>query len=132
MQRVDALAIRAVVTSGTLDWTAVTDGVTQVELPYLANRAAGNAARVPLYIGSSAQEGTTLARSYNLDIPNFSEEQMIYLLSTMTGGNETLNGLFSGLVHSIVETDGLSLFYAAAKSYTELVYQCVSISAPGL
>lgn len=129
MQGVDAMTIRTVVTTSTLDWTAVTDGVTQVELPYLSNRAAGNAAQVPLYIGTSAQEGTTLAGTYNLDIPSFSDEQMIYLLNTMTGGNETLNDLFSSLVHSIVETDGLSLFYAAAKSYTELVYQCVSISA---
>ncbi|OBT50747.1 hypothetical protein VE04_08419 [Pseudogymnoascus sp. 24MN13] len=124
MQRVDALAIRNIVTSGDLDWTAVTDGVTQVELPYLANRAAGNAAQVPVYIGTSAQEGTTLARTYNLDIPNFTEEQMMYLLSTMTGGDPALNGLFSSLVHSIMDTDGLSLFYAAAQSYTELVYQC--------
>lgn len=128
MQAVDALAIRTVVVSGDLDWTPVTDGVTQVELPYLSSRAAGNAAQVPLYIGTSAQEGTTLARTYNLDIPNFTDEQMIFLLNTLTGGNETINGLFSNLVHSIVETDGLSLFYAAAKSYTELVYQCVSIS----
>ncbi|KFY89545.1 hypothetical protein V500_05616 [Pseudogymnoascus sp. VKM F-4518 (FW-2643)] len=124
MQAVDALAIRTVVVSGDLDWTAVTDGVTQVELPYLSSRAAGNAAQVPLYIGTSAQEGTTLARTYNLDIPNFTDEQMTFLLNTLTGGNETINGLFSNLVHSIVETDGLSLFYAAAQSYTELVYQC--------
>lgn len=132
MQRVDALAIRNIVTSGDLDWTAVTDGVTQVELPYLANRAAGNTAQVPVYIGTSAQEGTTLARTYNLDIPNFTEEQMMYLLSTMTGGDPALNGLFNSLVHSIMDTDGLSLFYAAAQSYTELVYQCVSISVPAL
>ncbi|KAL5346223.1 hypothetical protein ACLOAV_008491 [Pseudogymnoascus australis] len=124
MQAVDALDIRTVVTSGELDWTPVTDGVTQVELPYLSSRIAGNAAQVPVYIGTSAQEGTTLARSYNLDIPNFTDEQMTYLLNTFTGSNETLVGLFSNLVHSIVETDGLSLFYAAAQSYTELVYQC--------
>ncbi|KFY30371.1 hypothetical protein V493_01957 [Pseudogymnoascus sp. VKM F-4281 (FW-2241)] len=124
MQAVDALEIRAVVTGSDLDWTAVTDGVTQVELPYLSSRAAGKAAQVPLYIGSSAQEGTTLARSYNLDMPSFSEEHLTYLLNTLTGGNETITGFFSNLVHSIVETDGLSLFYAAALSYTELVYQC--------
>lgn len=128
MQAVDALDIRTVVTSGELDWTPVTDGVTQVELPYLSSRIAGNAAQVPVYIGTAAQEGTTLARSYNLDIPNFTDEQMTYLLNNFTGSNETLVGLFSNLVHSIVETDGLSLFYAAAQSYTELVYQCVSIS----
>lgn len=132
MQTVDALSIRNVVVSGDLDWTPVTDGVTQVELPYLSSRAAGNAAQVPLYIGTSAQEGTTLARTYNLDIPNFTDEQMIFLLNTLTGGNETINGLFSTLVHSIVETDGLSLFYAAAQSYTELVYQCVSISVSAI
>lgn len=129
MQAVDALDIRTVVTSSGLDWTPVTDGVTQVELPYLTNRAAGNAAQVPLYLGTSAQEGNTLARTYDIDIPNFTEDQMTYLINTITGGNETINALFNGLVHSIMDTDGLSLFYAAAQSYTELVYQCVSLPA---
>lgn len=129
MQNVDALDIRSVVTTTELDWTPVTDGVTQLELPYLTNRASGNAAQVPIYIGTSAQEGNTLARTYDIDIPNFTEDQMTYLLNIISGGNETVNALFGGLIHSIMDTDGLSLFYAAAQSYTELVYQCVSIQA---
>ncbi|KFY01167.1 hypothetical protein V490_01048 [Pseudogymnoascus sp. VKM F-3557] len=124
MQAADAAAIHTVVLNSDLDWTPVTDGVTQVELPYLSNRAAGNAAQVPLYIGTSANEATTLARTYGIDIPNFTEEQLNYLLGVITGANATISALFADLIHSIEQTDGLSLFYAAAQASTELVYQC--------
>ncbi|RDL32983.1 Uncharacterized protein BP5553_08422 [Venustampulla echinocandica] len=124
MQAADARTINTLLTGSTLDFSPVNDGVTQVELPYIAKRAAGAAAKVPLYIGTSAQEGTVLASVYGVDIANFNEDQLVQFLSIFTGGNKEVVDQFTALVHSIMQTDGLSLFYAATQVYTELVYQC--------
>lgn len=125
MQAADALDIRAQVTGQTLDFSPVNDGVTQVELPYLTNRTAGRAAHVPLYIGTSAQEGTLIADTYGLNISSFSQDDLDQLVYVFTGGDQTLMTEFNSLIQSVVLSEGLSLFYAAAQIYTELVYQCV-------
>ncbi|KAK4033248.1 Alpha/Beta hydrolase protein [Parachaetomium inaequale] len=124
VQAADAVAIRSVVNELNIDFSPVNDRVTQVEVPYLDARAAGHAAQVPLLIATSAQEGNFLAVVYGLDIATFSEAQLLDFLRVTTGGNETLVEAFYGLVQSIRQTDGLSLFHAAAQAYTELVYQC--------
>lgn len=126
MQAADALALRTVATERQLNFSPANDGVTQHELPRTNGRATGDAAHVPLYIGTSAQEGNHLAHSYQLNISTFSEEQVLQFLAATTGGNQTLIGQFYGIIKSIMQTDGLFLFYAAAQFYTELVYQCVS------
>jgi len=125
VQAADAKAIRAIVNDNNLDFSPMNDGVTQIDLPYLSNRTAGDAARVPLLIGSDAQEGNLLAFIYQVNISTFAEADLQDFLVASTGGNEALIEQFTDLVHLIMQTDGLSLFYAAAQAYTELVYQCV-------
>lgn len=133
VQAADGRAVRDVVNEASIDFGPVNDGVTQVELPYLDSRAAGRAAQVPLLIGTSSQEGNNLAATYELtpeDIANFGDDQLMEFLVGTTGGDEALIQQFYALVQSIMYTDGLSLFYAAAQAYTELVYQCVSTVKP--
>lgn len=125
VQAADAVAIRDIVNGNNLDFSPMNDGVTQIDLPYLSNRTAGDAAQVPFMIGSDAQEGNLLALIYSLNISTFSEADLQDFLVTSTGGDEALITQFTTLVHLIMQTDGLSLFYAAAQGYTELVYQCV-------
>lgn len=134
VQAADATAIRDVVNgkAGAVDFYPVNDGVTQLEVPSLDNRAAGRAAQVPLLIQTSSEEGNILAVQYNLDIETFSAEQLLGFLYVLTGGNQALIEQFYGLIQSIMQTDGLDLFHATAKAYTEIVYQCVSATSSWL
>lgn len=126
VQDADPQTIRDIVNEGNLDFSPVNDNVTQAATPYLEARAGGNAAKVPFFTGTTAQEGTILSLVYNLDILDFSQEQLEQYLALLTGGDAQLISQFQGLIQAIQQTDGLSLFYAAAQAYTELVYQCVS------
>lgn len=130
VQRADALAIRKILNSATLAFGPVNDNVTQRATPFIEARRAGSVAKVPLLAGSNGQEGMNLAQQYG--ITNFSLvteaalQQVLYVIT----GNATVVGEVGPLINEIqAASPWFHLFEAAAQMYTEVVYQCVSITS---
>lgn len=126
VQRADALTIRSIVNTASLEFRPVNDNVTQRATPLAEARRAGSVAKVPLLAGSNGQEGMNLAQQYG--ITNFSsitQADLELFLAAVTG-SPALIGQIEPLIDEIQgASPWFSLFQAGAQLYTEVVYQCV-------
>lgn len=127
----DGKTIRDVIVANALDFSPVNDNVTQMELPYLPARAAGAVATVPLLIGSTGQEGTYLAIQYSVNISAVTESEVVQLIGAISGGDTQITEAIMRVVLLIKNSTGIPLFYAAVQVFTELIYQCVSLTDSG-
>jgi hypothetical protein len=124
VQKADALTIRGLLTSASLDFGPVNDNVTQRATPFSGAR---HAARVPLLIGTNGQEGMNLGPSYGItDFSSVTGPVLDAFLGVIAGSAE-LAAQIRPLVDEIQATyPWFNLFQAGAQLYTEVLYQCVS------
>jgi carboxylesterase type B len=117
MKNVPASTLKALEEKHDILFGPVTDNVTIVDTPARA-RAAGNFAKVPILMGTTAQEGRLLV-NYNVNLSIFLDK---YLPPTLIGSQqrESIVAFYRGLPG--MQTD----FDVAAAIYTDLVWQCVS------
>jgi len=125
-QRADALTIRGIINSAGVDFGPVNDNITQRATPFSGTR---HAAKVPLLVGSNGQEGMNLGPMFGItDFSSVTGPVLDQFLILLTGSAE-MAAQVRPLVDGIQSTyPWFNLFQAGAQLYTEVVYQCVSLS----
>lgn len=125
VQKADALTIRDILHSATLDFGPVTDNVTQRATPFSGAR---HAAKVPLLIGSNGQEGMNLGPLYGItDFSSVTGPVLDLFLAVITG-SAAMAAQVRPMIDGIQATyPWFNLFQAGAQLYTEVVYQCVRL-----
>ena len=117
VRAVPATTIKSLEEQNSWSFSPVTDNVTQLATgaSLLAKRAAGDIAKVPIFIGSNGQEGRVFILEMVANLPNITG----YIEQTFPPA------LQPGLIQAYSPLPGND-FDKISQLYTELVFQCVS------